>query len=400
MTPTQTDPTQRLRRAKVSLLLDHPFFGTLATRLPNELDETTPTAAINGERIRWNPTFLAGLTDRQLLGVYIHEILHAANGHCWRRGNRDTEAWNIATDKAINSILRDLGMELPDGALYPTAGEEGKAAEAYYSSPAPQPQKGKPANGKAGAGKGKPGGNNPANGSHPGQSDGGGDPGGCGAVEDAPAKSPEQKRQAEQDWKIAITQAAAAAKGQGKLPSSLQRLVDEIVHPALPWESLLRDFVERTARNDYNWTVPNRRYLTGGIILPSLTSEELPAVVVAIDTSGSISPEVLKRFASEVSGVLGAYDTTIHLVYCDARVQGSEEYCRADLPLRPKAIGGGGTAFQPVFDWVTKRGLTPACLIYLTDGYGPFPKAEPEYPVLWVCTTDVQAPIGQTIRLK
>lgn len=364
---------QRFTKARIGLLLDAPFFGTLATRLENILDPNIPTACTNGRVIRWNPTFLAKLPDAHLRGVLAHEILHVANGHTWRRGSRDAMGWNIAADRAINSILNEAGFSLPAGGIYPDRGDEGKSAEHYYTE----------------GQRGGPGGKTPQKGQS------GGDQPGCGEVEDAPEGDKEEQ---EAEWRVAVAQAAA---GAGHLPAGLARLVDEIVNPKVPWEVLLRDFVEQAARNDYNWNRPNRRYTSSGIILPSLVSEELPDIVVAVDTSGSIGAKQLDAFAAEASAVLGAYETTIHVAYFDTEVAGSETITRADLPIQLKPKGGGGTSFCDIGPWVDREGITPACIIILTDMDGAIPTTGPDCPVLWVSTKpNRKAPFGDVVYME
>lgn len=369
---TKTTREQKLTKARALLLLDHPFFGTLATRLQSGFDAEVETAAVNGERIAWNPEWLDGLSLAETMGVLAHEVMHVANGHCWRRGGRDTTAWNEACDKAINPILKGAGLTLPACAL---DGPGNTAAERLYVVPIKQD----------------------GDDNQPGDGERSQDPGGCGAVEDAPG---EAKQEQEAEWRVAVAQAAESAKSQGMLPADLVRLVESIVNPRVAWETLLRDFVERTARNDYNWSRPNRRYLQSGVVLPSLISEELPEIVLAVDTSGSIGQRELDAFAAEVSAVLGCYETTIHVVYADAQVAHTHVVTRADLPIKLEPKGGGGTDFRPVFEWVELEMLSPACLIYLTDGYGTFPSVEPDYPVLWIMTTDKKAPVGETVRME
>jgi predicted metal-dependent peptidase len=60
-------------------------------------------------------------------------------------------------------------------------------------------------------------------------------------------------------------------------------------------------------------------------------------------------------------------------------------------------VGGGGTDFAPVFEYVEQQGLAPQALVFLTDLYGPFPEREPHYPVIWVSTSSQVAPFGETI---
>jgi predicted metal-dependent peptidase len=178
------------------------------------------------------------------------------------------------------------------------------------------------------------------------------------------------------------------------------RQIDEMLNPILPWYILLRDFVEKSAHNDYDWTRPSRRYIGRHILPPSLISEQLPEIVIAIDTSGSISQEQLSRFSKEASSVLSAYDNTIRVIYCDAKVKKEEVFTRADLPMKLKPIGGGGTNFKPVFEYVNKQNITPACLIYFTDLHGNFPGKEPEYPTMWLTPNEQTAPFGTTILFK
>ena len=211
--------------------------------------------------------------------------------------------------------------------------------------------------------------------------------------------SQEEQKETEAEWKAAITNAIQASKGN--LSANIKRMVQEIIDPTVPWYILLRDFVERTARNDYDWTRPSRRYIGLGVILPSLISEQLPEVAIAIDTSGSIDKKALSRFATEASNVLGVYDTTIRIIYCDKTVKKEEVLTRADLPMKLKPVGGGGTDFRPVFNHIKKQNLTPACLIYFTDLRGRFPEQEPEYPTMWLTTAkDKKAPFGKTVIFK
>ena len=442
----------KLKKARAGLILDHPFFGALSMRLVLREDGRLATGAVDGKSIRYNPTWIEGLTLAQTKGFLAHEVLHVAAGHCWRRDAREMERWNIATDYAINSIVADAGMELPDGRLLDPFLNRQAAEDIYHKLP----ERGDGGNGptagqgdagdddQPGAAKGgqdddsddsQDGDESPENGAsgdseadaepdqddrdgQGGQSDGDEDdsgadgdgdgesdqddgnvpdPGGCGAVEDADPTSDLEGLQRE--WKIATQQAAQAAKSMGNMPGDLERLVDTIVDPEVPWTVLLRDFVVYAARNDYNWSVPNRRHIARGIILPGIRSSELPPIVIAVDTSGSIGADELAAFEAEVGAILEDFDTTLHVVYCDTEVTYAEDLTRADVPVKLTPRGGGGTDFRPVFDHVEAEDLQPAALIYLTDLYGRLPEREPDYPVLWVCTTDEVAPWGQTAKL-
>ena len=88
----------------------------------------------------------------------------------------------------------------------------------------------------------------------------------------------------------------------------------------------------------------------------------------------------------------------LYVPWFDTEVQHIDEFEPGDIvELHPK--GGGGTDFRCLFDWIEKREIEPACLVVLTDLMGKFPQKEPTYPVLWVSTTDIIAPFGETLKL-
>jgi predicted metal-dependent peptidase len=213
-------------------------------------------------------------------------------------------------------------------------------------------------------------------------------------------KQPGQPRvMTENDWGVATVQVSRMI-GRGKLPAFAKALVDELTDTRVPWQTVLADFVMKTARDDYNWSVPAARHLVNGVFLPSLRSEELPPIVVAIDTSGSMWGE-LQEFLNAINEILAAYPTTIHALMCDTEVNDEKEYTQADLPIVCEKKGCGGTNFAPVFEWVETHDVMPACLIYLTDLDGGMPSVHPDYPVMWVvkkgCTRE--APFGEIVEV-
>ena len=390
------DALEKIVKARAGLILDQPFFGSLALRLTPKADAGAETLWTNGREIGFNADYIDSLSLEHVKAVLAHEVMHCACAHHARRAGRDPTQWNTAGDYAINPLLTEAGFSLPEGALIDPA-FAGKSADEIYGqlgqAPKPQPGHDDGTDQTAGNGDGRP-----ADGDgHPG--DGQADPGQCGEVRDGHDgdMTPDQ---AENEWKVAVTQAAQQAHAMGTLPAGLDRMARAIVEPRVDWRAVLREFIERSARNDYNWCPPSRRYLAQGLYLPSLTSDELPEIVVAVDTSGSIDQPTVDRFASEISAILEAYDTTINVLYVDSTLQGAQTFGRYDLPLDLDAKGGGGTDFRRPFDWIETEGKTPACLVYLTDLCGRFPDAEPDYPVLWVATENHgEAPFGETVRM-
>ncbi len=120
-----------------------------------------------------------------------------------------------------------------------------------------------------------------------------------------------------------------------------------------------------------------------------------------MDTSGSIGPEELSRFAAEAQAILESYDCALTVLYHDAKVQKVERWRPSDGPLCLDAVGGGGTSHVCVFDWVEAQGESPACIVCLTDLDTEFPDRAPAVPVLWAVVggNDARPPFGLRVEV-
>lgn len=369
---------KKLIAARTAMILEQPFFGTLALRLRLVEDPAHPTAWTDGRSLGYNPDFVLSLTHDQLFGLVAHEVMHCACGHPWRRGGRDPRRWNIAADYAINQILQAANIQLPDGALLSGA-YKGKSAEWIYD--------------RLPSSMGGNGGNTS-------------DPSAWGEVIDANSgptgsEGTPAATVTEADWKQAVQQATQAAKMQGRLPDSLERFAGAAARPKADWRSVLRRFVQAAAKSDYTWARPNSRYLSSRLFLPALHNQECGPIAVAVDTSGSIDDVLLGQFAAELQAIMDeARPARIDVIYCDARIHKVESFERDDV-ITLHAVGGGGTDFRPVFEHLEQSGEPPVCLVYLTDLYGTFPRQAPGYPVLWATITDgARAPFGETVLIE
>lgn len=417
---------RKLTRARTQLLLNQPFFGTLCLRLklaPGDL----PTMATDGSRIIYDVGFVNALKPAELEAVLAHEVLHCALGHHCRRGERDTALWNQAADLAINPILAQNGFTLPPDALHDPAMVDLSAEEIYarlLQRRTNDPNSGLKQSRQSSAPGSGSGCAQPENGSpqrpdqtsapDPTQQTGNAAaqtrparsvrPGAFGEVLDAidergNSASPAEKSRQQHEWSIAADQAMRSANAYGRAPLGLDRPLNESRESKQDWRSILRDFVTARSPADYCWNPPNRRYIASGLYLPSLQRAGLGPIVIAVDTSGSISSKALEQFAGEIAAIVNeAQPEAVHVVYCDAAVQSSQEFQPAE-PIQLKPKGGGGTDFGPVFEWVEQNQIAVTCLIYLTDlCCHSFPEA-PAYPVLWVTNSRKVAPFGETIQL-
>src|SRR5262249_30746325 len=198
---------------------------------------------------------------------------HKALSHHARMGSRDRARWNIACDLSVNPVLLEAGFTLPKGRLVPGEGSyqdlpQGKSAEEDYALLGHSPEYGR---------------EDPPSGD-----DASPDPGRCGSVRPPGDGSLAACKQAAAEAQVAVAQARQVAQQRGALPGGLARLVEEVLQPKVDWREVLREFVSCQARTDYSWNPPSRRFLQQGLYLPSLRSEELGAIVLAVDISGSI----------------------------------------------------------------------------------------------------------------
>src|SRR6201995_1974444 len=122
----------RIQKARTTLLLDHPFFGTLLFRLGAKPSRMVATMATDGISLFYNPAFVETLNAAELAGVLAHEVMHPALQHHTRRGDRDHARWNMACDYAINPMLLDAGLTLPKDVLIDNR-FRGMSAERIYN---------------------------------------------------------------------------------------------------------------------------------------------------------------------------------------------------------------------------------------------------------------------------
>jgi predicted metal-dependent peptidase len=394
MTTKISSPEQIKRTEKqiVECVLTEHFFSCLLLELKRSYTDEIPTMATDGVRLLINPEFVSTLDEAEIRGVLVHEVLHNALGHPWRKGDRDHTKCNMAMDYAINLEIDDYihsgaRLALPKGALLDQK-YRGMSWEQIYAQ-LPDPPKGDKGGGGKGSGDGK--GN------------------GMGEVLDGGHTKDETSGKTLTDaemaakWKGKMAQAAQAARMQGKLPAGIARLVDDTLAPKIPWRSVLRRFLTDVVHNDYDWLKPDRRFLPDDIYIPDIGDEEAAGeVVVVVDTSGSVTDEIISEFFAEIRAIHGDLKpSNLRVMYCDAAVhEPVDEFGPEDTVIaNPK--GGGGTSFAPPFDWLVANHVEPKAVVYLTDLYGSHWDKIPGYPVLWACWSNEETiPFGELVKVS
>ena len=132
MTALERQAHLAMIRARAALVLDHPFFGSIALRLTLKPDPTCSDLWTDGRTLGFNPSYAAVLSEAALIGAQAHEVMHLACAHHVRREERDRELWNKACDIVVNQLLLDAGFSLPQGSVHDPA-YAGFSVEALYS---------------------------------------------------------------------------------------------------------------------------------------------------------------------------------------------------------------------------------------------------------------------------
>ena len=375
--------SRALRSSMLRLRSRTPFFGTLALYARFLEAPDIPTAATDGQDVYYNPDFILSLPPAHLDGVLVHEVLHAALDHVFRRGSRDALQWNQAADIVVNGLIADAGLSLPDGALRDSALERFSVEEVYATIV--------------------------RNGSTlqdvdrdllPGLAD---DDRGDGPESQGTSKGQAQTEKLRRKWAEATDRAASVARGRsaGALPGGIERAFGLAQRPKLDWRTLLWRYL---ARAPTDFAAFDRRFVHQGLYLETLEAVSL-RVVVGIDTSGSIDNDSLDLLLAEFFGILRAYPLTqAWLFYVDTVAYGP--YRISSIEDVPPPQGGGGTDFAPFFAAIDDAGLAEdnTVAVYLTDGEGPFPVEHPRYPVLWLVTAggadEAAFPFGDVVRMS
>jgi len=356
----------------------------------NDEDDICPVAATDGVNLILNMDTFFKYTLKERVFVVAHEIMHCILDHMGQmhqftlRGkvpyadgsklDYDHTTMNIAQDYVINDLLisSKVGTYNKEWLHDPSIATGTDSAIDAYRKVYKQQQ-------KQGGGGGGGGGSGNDKGQK--QFDKHLKPG-TGQGKDPTQATQDRNKQ---EWDTALAAAAASAKAQGKLPAGLERMFGELLNPTVDWREYIQAFFARkVGSGSYDWRRPDRRLIVRDIYAPGRSGFGAGVIAVAIDTSGSIGNAELDVFFAEMRGILeDLRPRKILLLWCDAKVHKVDELDSADDLRGLKPHGGGGTAFEPVFDWLADNQVVPDTLVYLTDGMGSFPSKPPSYPVLW-----------------
>lgn len=362
----QTEHDKALDVARINLLCrdDSVFLTTILFGLHFQWDESIPTACTNGRHLKVSPVFFMGLGKEERMFLLAHEAYHVAFMHMCRVGTKNFRIWNMAADYVINLMLVDAGFKFIKGGLL-SEDYRGMCAEEVYPILFDKKE------------------------------------------EDLP-DCPDDMEQSEDDPEVEsdiidiVQQAAIKAKQSdqaGTIPGEVDIWMDKLLNPKLPWNVILANLLNGMAKEDYSYRRPNRRFMPKYYI-PTLYSESIGEIAVAVDISGSCVDN-FDQFISEIHSIhMDLKPDKTHVLSFDTRI--ANEYVieqQADI-LGLEFKGGGGTLISPVYDWVKEN--EPKALIIFTDGYFHLQEDEmpTEVPLYWIIhdNPNFKPRIGQVIH--
>ena len=371
------DKQQSLSKISKELMLKEPYYGFFLIMLNKVWRKDLPTAGVSKNGINFqlaiNEEFWTGLSEMHQMGLLKHELLHIAFGHLTSfKSFKNHRLANIAMDMEINQYIdKDW---LPKGGIdiddYEDLDLERKAGCRYYYDKLNKFQEEKDKNGSCGNEDMDKLLDQAANGEGPDHST-------WGEFEDL--SEAEQKLIEKQLQKVLADAKEQTVKKRGNVPGEIEGviIVEEIVPPKFDWRGYIRRFtgVSTKVFTKKIRRKENRRYEEN----PGLKIKMRQHMLLAIDTSGSVSNTELQEFMGEIHHIYKAgVDVTI--MQCDTSIKSIEAYKGKN---EINVVGRGGTEFDPVLDYYNANQKKYTSLVYFTDGEC-YTSVIPKGNVLWV----------------
>ena len=390
------DKAQSLSKISKELMLKEPYYGFFLIMLNKVWRKDLPTAGVSKQNINYqlaiNEEFWTGLSDDHKMGLLKHELLHIAFGHLVSFSSfSNKKLANVAMDMEINQYIE--ASWLPEGGIniddYTDIQLDRKAGCRYYYDQLLRLQDEKDKNGSTGDQAMDNLLDNIASGDIPDHS----------TWEEFEDMSEAEKKLIEkQVQKILQDAKEQTIKKRGTVPGEIEGLIvlDEVTKAKFDWKGYLRRFTG-TSTKIFTKKIrrkENYRYEDN----PGLKIKMRQHMLLAIDTSGSVSNDELTEFMNEIHHIHKA-GVDITIVQCDTSIRSIEPYKgKNDL----KVHGRGGTVFDPVLDYYNANIGKYTSLVYFTDGEC-YTSVKPKNRVLWVLSerSEMNEDLpGQVIKLE
>ena len=345
----------KIEEAKAKLLLEHPFFGSIATNLNLKPNSNIVAIHYSQDTLEFNSEYIDALNIDEVSTILASSAMSQALYHSDRGQGKIKSIWEVASEYAISSLLLENGFVMHPMAKFSQEYNGLYTEEIYhlllndYNIPKQEEQ----------------------------------EPNDKATIEDS-------------EYELILEQIIQKIESQDKLPAGLERLIKSAKPSKISWRDLLYRYINAHAKIDYKMFPSNKKHLYRGVALPSINSEELK-IAVAIDTSASIEENALESFLSELEAIIQTFPNyQIELIECDYKIQNSSRLTPLE-PIISQLKGGGSTDFRPVFEYLENLNEDFKFLIYFSDGEGIFPQYTPNIDILWVLTKEVSTPFGEII---
>jgi len=378
---------------KMKLYNIAPYLGRLISEVniiivdPN--DSNVKTMGVdNHNNLYINPTWSTTLSKDEFLGVFAHEMLHIANGTHIRQGARKLSTgsgitlWNLATDAVMNYALSQSGFKIPEGCIIPDSSgeyqfknEDGKLLGTIYvtenRSPLPaenvynqiveifknlKSDDQKSITGKDGT-------------TDKHLNDGEASESSKGKAQKI---SPEELDAVEQDRQRKISDVDKGEQTTTNKGSSIRELVQKSIPIKINWRGVITKYLKLLDKKSYNWMIPKKRAFASGYYAPSYKSDPSKlSAIFAIDTSGSISPEMLKTFFDAIDDMISvAKKINIYIILWHENVYDTIGPIKNSNMLwdayNKRKLQSGGTHISSCNEYI--KDLNAELTVFLTDG--------------------------------
>lgn len=411
-----------IEKAFKRLLVKNPFYGLFCLSLPKKIDISIPTLCVKKKGINCelciNPDFWAEHTDNEQIALLQHELSHICLQHMFISDSfSNPMLFNVAADFEVNSYIENLpkdACKASDIGL-----QNGLGTKAYYEAltknqnqqkqQAKSPQK--PCNG----GQGGSGGQSQASQSNEKKEEDNSSPeenkqpeskeNGQKKESQYPDFIPQDKKpiDSHETWKdfknipeatrqlmqnnivnIVKSTAEQVEKQRGTIPAELQEMIQKLREKkpeVFNWKAYFRRLLGSIY--DVNIKSTRRKQSKRFDGAAGIQHKKKVSILVAVDTSGSVSSKELQDFFSEIDYIYKA-GARVTILQCDSRISKIDEYDGKNIP---EIKGRGGTDFNPPVDYYLKHKKEYASLIYFTDGEAPLPNKSPS-GMVWVITSN------------
>lgn len=377
---------ESLAKASKELMLKEPFYGLFLIGLNKLWSKKVPTAGVSKHNINFqlaiNEEFWESLSPEHHIGLLKHELLHIAFFHLTMHNDfANKKLANIAMDLEINQYIDR--MYLPDGGctidneMFAPMNLPAKAGcRVYYDLLQQQLDQGNGTSDFEKMMKAMEQGQ---------QTYGDGNPVPDHSTWDefddlSDAEKKLIQKQVEHQLKEVAEQ---IEKSRGNIPGEMKGLLDKLNSkepPKFDWKAYLRRF---TGGSQKVFTKKLRRKFNKRFEdNPGLKIKHRKHILVAVDTSGSVSDKEVQEFFHEIDHI-NKTGAEITIVQCDTHIRHIGPYKAGD---KIEIHGRGGTYFDPVLELYNENQDKYTCLVYLTDGECDC-HVKPRGKMLWVIST-------------